>query len=138
MPIICKLLGIILFQRLSPILEEAGIPEFAQTAYQKGHSCVDATQEALLTHVRNGGKPFLCFDDMEKAFDSVEIPMLLKQLYSSGINGKLWRMLKHWYSTSSGIVNGHMSRSLPSSRRSLCLGLPPSHSSVCNYNPPLV
>ena len=51
--VICKLLEIILLQRLSPLLEEAGIPDFAQTAYQKGLSCTDAifaTQEALLTH----------------------------------------------------------------------------------------
>ena len=104
--VICKLLEIILLQCLSP-LKEAGVPDFAQTAYQKGLSCTDAifaTQEALLTHIRDGGKPFLCFYDIEKAFDSVEIPILLKQLYSIGINGKLWRLLKHWYSTSSARV----------------------------------
>ena len=111
--VICKLLEIILLQCLSPLLEEASIPDFAQTAYQKGLSCTDAifaTQEALLTHVRDGGKPFLCFCDIEKAFDSIKIPILLKQLYSIGINGKLWRLLKHWYSTSSARVevNGHM------------------------------
>ena len=62
-------------------------------------------------HVRDGGKPFLCFYDIEKAFDSVEIPILLKKLYSIGINGNLWRLLKHWYSTSSARVKvkGHMS-----------------------------
>ena len=105
--VISKLLEIILLRRLSPLLEEAGVPDFAQTAYQKGLSCADAifaTQETLLTHVRNGGKPFLCLYDIEKAFDSVEIPILLKQLYSIGINGKLWRLLKHWYSTSSARV----------------------------------
>ena len=105
--VISKLLEIILLRRLSPLLEEAGVPDFAQTAYQKGLSCADAifaTQETLLTHVRNGGKPFLCLYDIEKAFDSIEIPILLKQLYSISINGKLWRLLKHWYSTSSARV----------------------------------
>ena len=92
------------------------MPDFAQTAYQKGISCADAifaTQEALLTHVRDGGKPFLCLYDIEKAFDSVELPIMLKQLFSIGINGKLWRLLKHWYSTSSAKVkvNGHISSS---------------------------
>ena len=51
--VIAKLFEIILLQRLSPLLEEAGVPDFAQTAYQKGLSCADAifaTQEALLTH----------------------------------------------------------------------------------------
>jgi hypothetical protein len=84
-------------------------------------SCADAifaTQEALLTHVRDGGTPFLCLYDIEKAYDSVEIPILLKQLYSVGINGKLWRLLKHWYSTSSARVrvNGHVSSSFGISR----------------------
>ena len=114
--VISKLFEIILLRRLSPILEEVGVPDFAQTAYQKGISCADAifaTQEALLTHVRDGGKPFLCLYDIEKAFDSVELPILLKQLFSIGINGKLWRLLKHWYSTSSAKVkvNGHISSS---------------------------
>ena len=90
------------------------MPDFAQTAYQKGISCADAifaTQEALLMHVRDSGKPFLCLYDIEKAFDSVELPILLKQLYSVGIKGKLWRLLKHWYSTSSAKVkvNRHIS-----------------------------
>ena len=114
--VISKLFEIILLRRLSPILEEVGVPDFAQTAYQKGISCADAifaTQEALLTHVCDGGKPFLCLYDIEKAFDSVELPILLKQLFSIGINGKLWRLLKHWYSTSSAKVkvNGHISSS---------------------------
>jgi hypothetical protein len=39
-----------------------------------------------------------------KSFDSVEIPILLKRLYSIGINGKLWRLLKHWYSTPSLVI----------------------------------
>ena len=119
--VISKLFEIILLQRLSPGLEDAGVPDLAQTAYQKGLSCADAifaTQEALLTHVREGGKPFLCFYDIEKAFDSVELLILLRQLHTIGINGKLWRLLKHWYSTSSARVrvHGHISNSFNISR----------------------
>ena len=56
--------------------------------------------------------------DIEKAFDSVEIPILFKRLYSVGINGKLWRLLKHWHSTSSARVkvNGHISNHFSISR----------------------
>ncbi len=80
----------------------------------QGVSCADAifaTQEALLTHIRDGGKPFLCLYDVEKAFDSVELPILLKQLHAIGVNGKFWRLLKHWYSTSTARVkvNGQVS-----------------------------
>ena len=62
-PILCKIFEKILLQRLSPILHDAGSPHMLQIAYQKGVSCMDATfatQEALLTHYRDGGKPYLC------------------------------------------------------------------------------
>ena len=37
--------------------------------------------------------------DIEKAFDSVEFPILLSHLCSLGINGKTWRLIKSWYSS---------------------------------------
>ena len=59
--VITKLFEVIILRRLSPHLEEAGFPDPSQTAYQNGVSCADticATQETLLTHVREGGRPF--------------------------------------------------------------------------------
>ena len=59
---IIKVFEIILLRRLTPILDESGFPDLAQTAYQKGLSCIDAiyaTQETLLTHVRENGKPLM-------------------------------------------------------------------------------
>ena len=114
---ITKLFEIVLLQRLTPFLEAVGFPDFSQTAYQKGISCSDAifaTQEALLTHARDNGKPFLYFYGVEKAFDSVELPILLKELWAIGINGKLWRIVKNWYTASSGKVKiqNHISSSL--------------------------
>ena len=38
--------------------------------------------------------PFLCFYDIEKAFDLVELPILLRQLHTIGLDGKFWRLLK--------------------------------------------
>lgn len=105
--VIIKVFEIILLQRLTPLLEETGFPDLSQTAYRKGMSCSDAiyaTQETLLSHARENGKPFLCFYDVEKAFDSVELPILLKEMYAVGINGKMWRLVKSWYSSSSGRV----------------------------------
>ncbi len=49
--VLAKLLEIVLLQRLSPVLEDLGVPDSLQTAYQKGISCMDAiyaTQEALI------------------------------------------------------------------------------------------
>ena len=106
--VIAKLFEVIILRRLSGgCLEEAGFPDISQTAYQNGMSCADAiyaTQETLLTHVREGGRPFLCLYDIEKAFDSIELPILLQRLYDFGINGKLWRLLKSWYTCSTSCV----------------------------------
>ena len=33
----------------------------------------------------------------QKAFDSVEFPVLLNRLFQIGINGKTWRLIKDWY-----------------------------------------
>ena len=76
-----------ILHHLTPVLEEAGIPGFTQTAYLQGLSCANAifaTQEALLVHVKDGGKPLLGLYDIEKAFDFGEIPILLEQIYSIG------------------------------------------------------
>ena len=63
-----------------------------------------ATQETLLHHLKEGGQPYLCLFDIEKAFDSIEIPILLQHLFELGVNGKLWRLIKKWYTNSSCCV----------------------------------
>ena len=35
--------------------------------------------------------------DLQKAFDSVDYPVLLEKLYEIGINGNMWRLFKSWY-----------------------------------------
>ena len=39
----------------------------------------------------------MCLYDLQKAFDSVEIPVLLHRLFEAGINSKTWRLLQDWY-----------------------------------------
>ena len=98
--VMVKLFEIILQQRLSPLFEDIGFPDISQTAYQSGLSCghaIYATQEVLLTQIREGGNQYICFYHVEKDFDSIEFPVLLKQLFEIGINGKVWRLLKPWY-----------------------------------------
>ena len=60
-----------------------------------------STQETLFHHLKEGGQPYLCLFDIEKAFDSIEIPILLQHLFELGVNGKLWRLIKKWYTNSS-------------------------------------
>ena len=100
----------------SPVLDEIGFPDINQTAYQKGISCADAifsTQEVLLNYIRQGESPFLCFYDIEKAFDSVEFPILLHHLFSIGINGKSWRLIKSWYQSPISCVKLNNNLSAP-------------------------
>ena len=83
------------------------LPDKLQTAYQKELSCSDATfvtQETLLTSLRSGGHPFLCLFAIEKAFDSVELPVLLGRLYNIGIRGRCWRIIYRWYTLASSRV----------------------------------
>ena len=79
---------------------EKGLPHPNQTAYRKRVSCAEAifsTFEAISQFAQHGEKMYLCFYDLQKAFDSVQYPILLKRLYHAGINGKTWRLLRNWY-----------------------------------------
>ena len=116
--VISKCLEIALLNRLESWLTDKGFPHYGQTAYQKGISCADAifsTQEAILQHMRDGDHPTLCCFDLEKAFDSIEYPVLLEHLFKLGINGKCWRLLHNWYSNSRNVVrlDCHLSQSFP-------------------------
>ena len=103
-----KLLELIILNRLRPFLDEMNVPDHLQTAYQKGLSCSDAifaTQEALLIHLREGGHPYLCLFDLEKAFDSIEHSVLLERLFEIGVNGRCWRIILNWYTSAQSKVH---------------------------------
>ena len=75
---------------------EANIPHLNQSAYCKKVSCADvifATQEIFARYARQGSHVFMCLYDLEKAFDTVEYPILLERLYAAGINGKCCRLI---------------------------------------------
>jgi hypothetical protein len=40
---------------------------------------------------------YMRFYDLQRAFDSVQYPILFKRLYEAGINGKAWRLIRNWY-----------------------------------------
>ena len=65
--------------------------------YRRGVGCTDAifaTQETIAKHVREGSAVHMCLYDLQKAFGSVEFPMLLDHLFSIG---KTWRIINSWY-----------------------------------------
>ena len=97
-----------------------------QGACKTGLSCLHtafALQEAIAMSLEAGNNCFEAFYDVTKAFDSVWIDDLFRQVYSSGITGKTWRILyrsyvdfqccvkiqghfSDWYSLSRGIHQG--------------------------------
>ena len=48
----------------------------------------------IIAMMRDGGHPVLSLYDLEKAYDSIEHPILLKALFEAGVNGKAWRIVK--------------------------------------------
>ena len=76
---------------LLPELESKGFPLVQQTEYQHGVSCLNAmfsAYETLSYLTRNGYAVLQTFYDLEKTFVSVEYYVLLKHLFSRGIDGK--------------------------------------------------
>ena len=79
---------------------EAGLPHPNQSAYRKRVSCADAifaSQEVISRYLKEGSRMYMCLYDLQKAFDSVEFPVLLKRLFDAGVNSKTWRILRSWY-----------------------------------------
>ena len=98
---VAKVLEFLLLERLESIFLEAGLPHINQSAYRKGVSCGDAvfaTQEVIAKYLRGGSRVYMCLYDLQKAFDSVEYPVLLEKLFDAG---KMWRLLKNWYESCS-------------------------------------
>ena len=114
--VLSKVLETLILNRLEPLFMEAGIPHPNQSAYRKGVSCADAifaTQEVINRYLQEGSKVYMCLYDLQKAFDSVEFPVLLKRLFDVGVNSKTWRILRSWYTDcrSSVRLGQHVSHS---------------------------
>ena len=109
-----KILESLILSRLQCHFMEKDIPHLNQTAYRRGVSCAEAifsTLEVLSMYAQRSEKVYVCFYDLQKAFDSVQYPVLLRRLYDTGINGRAWRLLKSWYTSPKGMVrvNGSLS-----------------------------
>ena len=114
--VLSKVLETLILNRLEPLFMEAGIPHPNQSAYRKGVSCADAifaTQEVINRYLQEGSKVYMCLYDLQKAFNSVEFPVLLKRLFDVGVNSKTWRILRSWYTDcrSSVRLGQHVSHS---------------------------
>ena len=115
--VLAKVLETLTLMRLQCDFLEKKIPHLNQTAYCKGVSCAEAIfsiMEVISTYSQCSEKVYMCFYDLQKAFDSIQYPVLLKRLYESGVNGKAWRLLRSWYTSPKSIVrvNGLLSSPL--------------------------
>ena len=80
--VFAKVLESLLLPRLQCHLANRGIPHTNQTAYRKGVSCAEAifsTLDVLSTYSNKNEKMHICFYDLQKAFDSIQYPILLKR-----------------------------------------------------------
>ena len=96
--VIAKVLEFLVLERMQDILKEAEIPHINWSAYRK-ISCAEAIfamQETIGRYMREGSQVYMCLYDLKKAFDSIDFPDCL---YKAG-NGKVWRLLKAWYTGS--------------------------------------
>ena len=98
--VIAKVLESLVRDRMGETLFEAGIPHLNQTAYRRHVGCAEALfvmQEVIARYVEEGSPVYLCLYDLQKAYDSVEFPVLLDRLFKAGVNGKTWRLIRDWY-----------------------------------------
>ena len=71
---------------------EAGLLHINQSAYRKAVSFDDAifaTQEVVAQYLRGGSCVYMCLYVLQKAFDSVEYPVLLEKLFDVAMNGNI-------------------------------------------------
>ena len=79
--VISKVLESLLLERMESTFVDAGNPHINQTAYKKSTSCSDAifaTLEAISRYLKNGTSVHMCLYDLQKAVDSIAIPILLQ------------------------------------------------------------
>ena len=95
-----KLFEILIWNRLKGWWVNENVVSDLQGACKTGHSCIHSAfilQETIATSLENNNKCIVAFYDVAKAFDSVWIGGLFKQIYDSGITGKTWRLLYRCY-----------------------------------------
>ena len=98
--VLAKILESLLLSRLRSHLTEQGISHPNQTAYRKKVSCAEAifsTLETVSQYSQKNEKMYMCFYDLQKAFDYVQYPVLLNHLYEAGVDGKAWILIRSWY-----------------------------------------
>lgn len=109
MPIASKLLYTIINRRINEGLEAADVFVKEQAGFRKGEECVGqatALYEAAKRRENAGLPTYMCFVDMQKAFDTVPHEAMLLKLMKSGIQGKVLNLVRKIYDGSVFRVRG--------------------------------
>ena len=120
-PVFCKVFEIIFLRHQEKIAEEKGYFSPLQFGFREGLDAFFVISESMNHLIKSGGKAFVCFLDVRKAFDTVWIDGLLYKLkYVLGIDPKMWLIIKELFSGLKGqvIFNGHISSSFSTSQGS--------------------
>ena len=121
---ISKLLERIIASQIRQYMVTNDIFDVFQSAYRPAHSCETALvriQNDILVSLDNRKSVILVLLDLSAAFDTVDHPLLLDQLYRIGIRGNAHRWMKSYLSERTQLVRvgKHTSRCVY-----LCSGVP--------------
>lgn len=100
LPVMGKVYEKLLFLRYEPWARDKGIIIDIQGANQRNCSSTHTAfllRETIAHNQEQGNTVYVGLLDTAKAFDTVWINGMLYQLYNTGIDGKLWRILKGFY-----------------------------------------
>ena len=95
-----KLFEILLWQRIKNWWKDEHVISDLQGACRSGFSCIHTAfnlRETLAASMEVSNKCFVAFFDVAKAFDTVWIDGLFKQIFDIGIRGRTWRILYRGY-----------------------------------------
>ena len=95
-----KIFEILVWNRLKFWWSSENVISELQGACKSGLSCIHTAfilQETVAASMEENGQCFVTFFDVAKAFDTVWIDGLFKQVYDLGVTGKTWRLLYRRY-----------------------------------------
>jgi hypothetical protein len=115
MSVVGKVLEGVVLARIEKWMEKAGGLSDAQGGFRAGRGTADLiwlVSEVIQRRRELKQRSFVCFVDVQKAYDTVWQAGLWKRLWDVGVRGKAWRLLQEWYrgSTSSVLVDGEETR----------------------------
>ena len=88
-------------------LEEASVLNEEPNGFRKNRSCEDhifSLYSLAKNRQEKGERTYVTFIDFSKAFDSVDRRMLLYNLMNSGVNGKMYFIVKALYQATEACV----------------------------------